>query len=92
MEHRRGESPTTTDVDATTSRRLTSDNIGIANTTSDTAYAINPGTKAPSRKHFERLEACMQEALDDGDDFSKRQAVSILQGMADRLKIDIVVA
>jgi hypothetical protein len=34
----------------------------------------------------------MQEALDDGDDFSKRQAVSILQGMADRLKIDIVVA
>ena len=46
-------------------------------------------SKAPTAKHFARLQACLQEYLDDGDEFSGRQAKSILDGMTQLLGPDI---
>lgn len=56
---------------------------------SSVGYNRKQGTKAPSAKHFERLEACMQEYLDDGDEFSRRQAAAILAQLVELLGIDI---
>ncbi len=45
-----------------------------------------PKSRAPSRMHFDRLEDCMREAIDDGCEFSRRQAVSLLSGMMELLE------
>jgi len=63
------------------------DDTQVVATSTNPGYQVTKGTKAPGGKHFDRLQSLMQEALDDNDEFSRRQALSIIDGFREALGV-----